>query len=308
MLKSQHRWRWLIGSLLVVLAAAGCYQQSGVEPQPLSPIEMGEFIPPTNTLPPTPEPILSTETPVEVFPTESPLDLATPEPFFPTQDTFAVVPTTDLLFPPLPTDDILGQGGGLDIAQLPTIDPAESLFQEQQPLEEDIDPVFLTATAIIANATATEAFNLTATAFGSGFGFPTEMPTPTPTPFTDQPVVGTDCVHTVQAGENLFRISLRYGVDVYELARYNQLPNMNLIVVGQQITIPGCGTGGTIPPTDGGTPGTGLCGSPYTVQQGDTLFKISLRCGVPVMSIAAANGISNINLILINQQLVIPPG
>ncbi|NWG15514.1 MAG: LysM peptidoglycan-binding domain-containing protein [Chloroflexi bacterium] len=319
MLKLRNRWLWLVGSVFVLLFTAGCYQQSGVDPEPLSPIEVGEALQPTNTLPPTltPEPILPTEAlpellpteaPVEPLPTEAPVDLATPAPFFPTDDPFAAVPTTDLLFPPLPTDDLFGQSGSPEVAQLPTIDPAESLFQEEQPLQEEIDPVFLTATAIIANATATEAYYLTATAIGSGFCFPTETPTPTPTTPGVVTLPGNDCVHTVQAGENLFRISLRYNVDVYQLATYNQLSNMNLIVVGQQITIPGCGTGGTTPPTDGGTPGTGLCSSPYIVQQGDTLFKISLRCGVPVMSIAAANGISNINLILINQQLVIPPG
>jgi LysM repeat protein len=53
--------------------------------------------------------------------------------------------------------------------------------------------------------------------------------------------------------------------------------------------------------------GTGSCASPYTVVQGDTLFNISLRCGVPVMSIASANPtITNINVIVINQQIVIP--
>ena len=90
-----------------------------------------------------------------------------------------------------------------------------------------------------------------------------------------------------------------------ELATANGIPNMNVILVGLTLTIPNCG--GSTSPIPGATavPGTGTGGT-YTVQQGDTLFKISLQFGVPVTSIAAANGISNINLILINQQLVIP--
>lgn len=45
-------------------------------------------------------------------------------------------------------------------------------------------------------------------------------------------------VHIVQAGENLYRIGLRYGFTVNELASYNNLANPNDIRVGQRILIP----------------------------------------------------------------------
>jgi len=45
-------------------------------------------------------------------------------------------------------------------------------------------------------------------------------------------------VHTVAAGENLYRIGLRYGCTVPELAAYNGISNPNYINVGQQIRIP----------------------------------------------------------------------
>ena len=48
------------------------------------------------------------------------------------------------------------------------------------------------------------------------------------------------CTHTVQPGENLFRISQRYGTTVDELARLNGLSNPNLIHSGQILRIP-CG-------------------------------------------------------------------
>lgn len=62
---------------------------------------------------------------------------------------------------------------------------------------------------------------------------PTQPPAPEPTaaPTGEQ-------VHVVQAGENLFRIALRYGFTVEELAAYNGIPNPNVISVGQQIRIP----------------------------------------------------------------------
>ncbi|MEM7111531.1 MAG: LysM domain-containing protein [Chloroflexota bacterium] len=55
----------------------------------------------------------------------------------------------------------------------------------------------------------------------------------------EQPVViEQEQVHVVQAGENLYRIGLRYGFTVAELATYNNLANPNSLAVGQQIRIP----------------------------------------------------------------------
>lgn len=44
--------------------------------------------------------------------------------------------------------------------------------------------------------------------------------------------------HVVQPGETLFRIALRYGVDMYTLARVNGIVNLNLIFAGQVLIIP----------------------------------------------------------------------
>jgi LysM repeat protein len=45
-------------------------------------------------------------------------------------------------------------------------------------------------------------------------------------------------IHVVQAGENLFRIGLRYGFTPEELAAYNNIPDITRIDVGQVIKIP----------------------------------------------------------------------
>jgi LysM repeat protein len=47
-------------------------------------------------------------------------------------------------------------------------------------------------------------------------------------------------------------------------------------------------------------------GEEYVVQPGDTLFAIALRFGTPAADIAAANNLSNPNLIFVGQRLVIP--
>ena len=58
---------------------------------------------------------------------------------------------------------------------------------------------------------------------------PAQPPAPAPT---------TPRTHVVQRGENLFRISLRYGVSYQELARVNNIANADRIFAGQVLTIP----------------------------------------------------------------------
>jgi LysM repeat protein len=171
-----------------------------------------------------------------------------------------------------------------------------------------MDPLFLTATAIVSGATQTAVAPMTQT-MAALFPSITPMVTQPPffTPAPTFPPTGT-CTHTVAAGENLFRISLRYNTTVDAIAAANGIVNPQLIVVGQVLTIPGCGTGGgggvvpTPPPTGGLQPGEQL----HVVRQGETLMTISLQYNVPVNSIAARNNLSNPNLIFINQELIIP--
>ncbi len=59
--------------------------------------------------------------------------------------------------------------------------------------------------------------------------------------------------HTVQTGENLFRIGLRYGVSWTVLAQWNHLPNPNIIYVGQVLCVNGPATTG---PGSPGVPDT----------------------------------------------------
>ncbi len=44
--------------------------------------------------------------------------------------------------------------------------------------------------------------------------------------------------HVVTSGENLYRISLHYGVSMYAIAQANNILNLNLIYVGQTLCIP----------------------------------------------------------------------
>lgn len=63
-------------------------------------------------------------------------------------------------------------------------------------------------------------------------------PPPPAIPPTEMPVVGGMREYVVQRGDNLFRLSLRFGTTVNRLAEINRIRNVNLIFVGQRLLIP----------------------------------------------------------------------
>jgi len=105
-------------------------------------------------------------------------------------------------------------------------------------------------------------------------------------------------VHIVQAGENLYRIALRYGITWQELAQLNGITDPTTLRVGQRLILPG-GTIGTQPPAPPGT-------RTHVVQPGDTLYGIAARYGVSVQALAQANGLTLYSVIYAGQTLIIP--
>lgn len=59
-----------------------------------------------------------------------------------------------------------------------------------------------------------------------------------PTEPTAETSSSGEIIHTVQPGDNLYRIGLRYGFTFQELAQYNGITNPDRLEVGQQIRIP----------------------------------------------------------------------
>ncbi|SFC75103.1 LysM domain-containing protein, partial [Alkalibacterium subtropicum] len=114
---------------------------------------------------------------------------------------------------------------------------------------------------------------------------------------TPPPPTGST-TYTVKAGDTLSAIAARYNTTVSRIAAANDITNVNLIRVGQVLTIPG--TGGTTPPPPPSSTTT------YTVKAGDTLSAIAARYNTTVSRIAAANDITNVNLIRVGQVLTIP--
>lgn len=62
-------------------------------------------------------------------------------------------------------------------------------------------------------------------------------PEPTAAP-AEQTNAAGEIIHVVQAGENLYRIALRYGLTYQELAAYNGIANPDSLSIGQEIRIP----------------------------------------------------------------------
>jgi LysM repeat protein len=115
-----------------------------------------------------------------------------------------------------------------------------------------------------------------------------------------EPAEELPATHTVAAGENLYRIGLKYGISWVTLAEHNNLANANQIKVGQVLNIPG---GDTSEPEPTPSP---LTETTYTVQAGDNLYRIGLKYGISWTQIAEANGIVNPNQIEVGQALKIP--
>jgi LysM repeat protein len=129
----------------------------------------------------------------------------------------------------------------------------------------------------------------------------------------------------VQRGDNLYRISLRFGTTVSELQRLNGIWSW-WIHVGQVLAVPGdcrpvptpkptkvqstkqSGHGqpkATPTPDQSGSGSTDVGQKYYAVRRGDNLFRIGLRFGVSVPALQAANGLRS-NLIYVGQVLRIP--
>lgn len=101
--------------------------------------------------------------------------------------------------------------------------------------------------------------------------------------------------HVVSSGETLSEIAARNGTTVKALVDANGIRDPHLIVVGQELKIPGSG-------------GSGSGGGSYVVAAGDTLGDIAAKYGTTSRAIAEANNISNPNLILVGRSLNMPGG
>lgn len=141
-----------------------------------------------------------------------------------------------------------------------------------------------------------------------------------------------EVIHTVQTGENLFRIGLRYNVAWQTIAAANGISG-TYIYVGQQLVIPG--TLADPPPAEAvieqpvevdaappaedtaveqpqpapvAPPISASGAVTHVVQRGDVLSRIAQRYVTTVETLVALNQLANPNLIYAGQTLLLPDG
>ncbi len=132
--------------------------------------------------------------------------------------------------------------------------------------------------------------------------------------------------YTVAAGDTLSALAGRWSTSVSALATLNGIEDPNLIVVGQQLIVPGRGRAGRTGLVSSSTSGVSALSGPsraagaplaspeatpsnggtYTVQPGDALSSIAQRLGVSLQALVEANAIADANIIYVGQQLIIP--
>jgi LysM repeat protein len=125
-------------------------------------------------------------------------------------------------------------------------------------------------------------------------------------------------VHTVEYGENLFRISQDHGIPVDDIARANNLEQVWLIYPGQQLIIPvpnaeesqnSSGTNETGISDGEGQTAALAASTPepryYTVIYGQSLAQIAQAHGMSLGQLALLNNITNPDLIYAGQKLIV---
>lgn len=328
----------LAGSLFAILLLAGCFQSNGSNllPTDISQIQPTYTLPPTEVPPPSSTPMIVT-TVIMVPQTLSPEDLlAMQVAQQPTMDDFALALTATAIFAPQqptvdagfglqpvePIDPIavtatyiveratqtasapltqaaLAAGIGLPTLT-PTFDP--NLAANSQPAN------YVPGADCIHEVRATDrnlyriamnyGLSIDQIAAASGILNPDMI-------FVGQKLTIPGC--GVTGARPLATSTPRSSVVSATAIPVNpQVVTNNNAPIGMTFTpIPGADTNTGLPLASSSS-SVGVGSNVHIVRQGETLFQISMQYGVPVADIAAANGISNINVIYLGQTLTIP--
>ena len=105
--------------------------------------------------------------------------------------------------------------------------------------------------------------------------------------------------HIVQPGETLSQIARQYGTSVESLQELNDLPDANYVWYGQRLLIDEGATAAPAPQDD-------EVYQVYTVQPGDTLFRLAGKHGISLSKLMSINGISSEAWLSLGQELLVP--
>jgi LysM repeat protein len=123
----------------------------------------------------------------------------------------------------------------------------------------------------------------------------TSSPLPTATPGGSTPTTSATS-YTVQKGEWLYSIARKLNLSVQAIQGANPGVNLNLLLPGQVINLPGGGTASTSTAT----------GKTHVVKAGETLYSIAVQYGTTPYAIQLKNRLANPNFIYPGQTLTLP--
>ena len=133
-----------------------------------------------------------------------------------------------------------------------------------------------------------------------GLTTPEGIPTPTPEPFQ----------YTVQEGDTLLSIALRYDVPLNQILSLNNLRDEHSISIGQELLIPSSSVSADQPSAQRGTtdPALSRTVGTHTVRPGENLASIADQYGVTVPELIAfnSNTITNPHVVRVDTVLLIP--
>lgn len=126
------------------------------------------------------------------------------------------------------------------------------------------------------------------------------VPAPVPEPTAVPTAESVPETYSVQVGDTLFSIGVRFETTVQALMELNGLADPNTIWVGQALVLRAAREA----ETPAGSTGT----DSYVVQSGDSLSAIALRFNTTVATLASLNSIVNPDLVYGGQTLLVPGG
>ncbi len=221
-------------------------------------------------------------------------------------------PTPSQPNPPKPPSPPPASGGGT----VYTVQAGDSLYKIGQ--QFGVSPESIMQANSLASPALSVGQQLRIPGSSGGSTPPPQPPPPTlkpPAPGPTQPGSGGYTMYTVAPGDSLYRIGQQFGVSPEAILQANNLSSPALSV-GQQLRIPGGSGGSTTPPPPppvvqpprppiGTTPPSGSGSTEYTVQPGDSLYRIGQKFGVSPEAILQANDMTSPAL-SVGQVLLIP--
>jgi len=110
--------------------------------------------------------------------------------------------------------------------------------------------------------------------------------------------------YTIQGGDTLLGIAIRFGLDWQDIALANTMQEDDLLQIGQVIRLPIVNSGGADPAANTGGAVAGK--KTHVIRTGETLWTISARYAVAWQDIAAVNGLGEYDMLQIGQELKLP--